>query len=38
MNFSPMLTVELADIRAEQHPFPCIDEQHHPVGQVGFQF
>lgn len=33
-----MLTVELADIRAEQHPFPCIDEQHHPVGQVGFQF
>lgn len=30
--------MELADVRAEQHPFPRIDEQHHPVGQVGFQF
>jgi len=30
--------VELADVRAEQHTFPRIDEQHHPVGQVGFQF
>jgi hypothetical protein len=32
------MRVELADVRAEQHPFPHIDEQHHPVGQVGFQF
>ncbi len=30
--------MELADVRAEQHTFPRIDEQHHPVGQVGFQF
>ncbi len=29
--------MELADVRAEQHPFPRIDEQYHPVGQVGFQ-
>ena len=32
------MRVELADVRAEQHTFPRIDEQHHPVGQVGFQF
>lgn len=30
--------MELADVRAEQHPFPRIDEQHYPVGQIGFQF
>ena len=30
--------MELADVRAEQHTFPRFDEQHHPVGQVGFQF
>lgn len=30
--------MELADVRAEQHTFPRIDEQHHPVGQVSFQF
>ena len=29
---------ELADVRAEQHPVPCIDEHHHPVDLVGFQF
>ena len=30
--------MELADVRAEQHPFPRIHEQGDPVGQVGFQF
>lgn len=30
--------MELADVRTEQHTFPRIDEQHHPVGQVGFLF
>ena len=30
--------MELADVRAEQHPFPCVQEQGDPVGQVGFQF
>ena len=29
--------MELADVRAEQHPFPRIHEQGDPVGQVGFQ-
>ena len=32
------LRVELADVRAEQRPFPCAQQQSHPVGQVGFQF
>ena len=30
--------MERADVRAEQHPFPCVHEQGDPVGQVGFQF
>lgn len=30
--------MELADVRAEQRPFPCVQEQSHPVCQVGFQF
>lgn len=30
--------MERADVRAEQHPFPCVQEQGDPVGQVGFQF
>jgi len=30
--------VELAYVRAEQRPFPCVQQQSHPVGQVGFQF
>ena len=33
MNLVPCLReAELADVRAEQHTFPRIDEQHHPVG------
>ena len=32
------LRVELTDVRAEQRPFPCVQQQSHPVGQVGFQF
>ena len=34
----PHLRVELADAQAEQYPFPCIDKQHHQIGQAGFQF
>ena len=30
--------MELAYVRAEQRPFPCIDKQGYPVCQVGFQF
>ena len=30
--------MELAYVRAEQRPFPCVQQQSHPVGQVGFQF
>ena len=30
--------MERADVRAEQHSFPCVQEQGDPVGQVGFQF
>ena len=30
--------MERADVRAEQRPFPCVQEQSHPVGQVSFQF
>ena len=30
--------MERADVRAEQRPFPRVQEQGDPVGQVGFQF
>ena len=30
--------MERADVRAEQRPFPCVQEQGDPVGQIGFQF
>ena len=30
--------MERADVRAEQRPLPCVQEQSHPVGQIGFQF
>ena len=30
--------MERANVRAEQRPFPCVQEQSDPVSQVGFQF
>ena len=30
--------MELANGRTEQASFPCINQKHHPVGDITFQF
>ncbi len=30
--------MELTNGRTEQASFPCVNQQHHPVGNIAFQF